>query len=141
MRVANLAAKRGPSAHRVIRAEIRPLAEIGLPENDCALRAQTCDERTVASSDIVFQCQSARRRRDRIEAFNIVFEQDRNAIQRPERFAGSAPRITRFSIGERVRIERQNRLQFGTAAIHSLDPRLIGCDQFDGCEVARRQRI
>ncbi|MEZ5927271.1 MAG: hypothetical protein R3C55_02165 [Parvularculaceae bacterium] len=93
------------------------------------MRAQSGDERRVPSRHIVFERERAGRCRQRVRRLDIVLKEDRHAVERAQRFAGSAPRIRRTRIGERIRIDGENRLQGRPCAIDLFDPLKISADK------------
>ena len=126
VRIAHQPADRAPPADRIGGADIRPFAEVGLAQNHRPLRAQIGDERRVAQRDIVFERQAPRSGRDRVFGFDIILDQHRHAVERPERLAAFPPRISRARLRHRIGIDRNHRAQRRPGAVHRGDAREIG---------------
>ncbi len=102
------------------------MAEIGLAEDDGALSAQPRDERGVAVRNIVLQGEGASRGGHVVRCFDIVLDQDRQAVERAERLAGVPLCVQRAGGLQRIRVQGEDRLQRGAGAVDQLDPVQIG---------------
>ena len=129
VRIARQAAHSAPATDRLRGADVGPLRQVRFAENDRATRAQSCDQRRVAACDVLCEGERAGGRGDRVGGFDVVFHQNRNAVQGATRFSGAAFGVERAGIITRVRIERQNAAQSGACAIKAFDAVEIGTDQ------------
>ena len=137
VRVADLPAHRAPAGDGGVAAEVGPLAEVRLAENDRALRAQTRDQRAVPLCHVVGQRVGAGRGgKPRILRLDIVLEQDRHAVQRAERLRVRATLIGRLGLLDGGGIEREDGLQARAAAVDGLDAVKIGLGELHGAERA-----
>ena len=88
--VAGLAAPAAPAAGRVEAAEVGPLAEVGLAEDDGAGGAQARGDGGVLVRRVADQRQRAGGGRHAVGGVDVVLEQDRDAVQRPAHVAVAA---------------------------------------------------
>ena len=69
-------------------AEVRPLAQIRLAQNQRACLPQALDNERVARCDISFQRERTGGRLHPVMRVNVVFDKDGNAVERTTRFTG-----------------------------------------------------
>ena len=141
VRIAHQPADRAPSAHRVRRADIGPFAEVGLAEDHRALPAQARHQRRVAARDVVLEREAPGGRRDRIPGLNIVLDQHRHAVERPERLACLAPRIGSARLRDRIGVGRDHRAERRPGPVHRRDPREIGLGDRRAARARRHHRL
>ena len=98
--VAGLAAAAAPAARRAGGAEVGPLREIGLAEDDRAVRTQPLDQESVASRPVSGQRQRPGAGRHPIGGVDVVLQEDRNPMQ------GSA-RTARLAFAVEIARQRQ----------------------------------
>ena len=92
VRILRLPAAAAPAAGRVRRAEVRPLAQVRLAEDDRARLAQARDDERVLRRLDAGERERAGGRHHAIGGGDVVLDQDRDAVQRPARPARSCAR-------------------------------------------------
>jgi hypothetical protein len=107
-------------------ADVRPFAQIRLPQNDRTRGAQPRDDRRIAARDVVLQRQRARGGGDRVGGLDIVLHQQRNAEQRPMCLAGFPGGIGRLRLAKRIRIDRDHAMKRRPVAIDCFNAPEIG---------------
>ena len=110
-----LAADCAPARDRVGRADVRPLAEIGLAKDDGSGGAQPRDQRRVAIGDVVRKREATGGRRQRARGFDIVLQEYRLSGERATLSARVDPPCLRHRGG----IERDDRMKLRVEALHA----------------------
>jgi hypothetical protein len=112
MRVAREASHRAPAADRLGGAHVRPLAQVGLAEDERAGLAQASHDGGVAARDVVLEGERARGGRDRLGRLDVVFDENGNPVERPRDppRARSASSATACVTRQRV-LEREHRVE------------------------------
>ena len=87
IRIARLSAARRPAARRVRRAEVRPLAEVRLAEDDRARRAQPLDDERVARRARPVERERAGGGGHAVRGVDVVLHEHRDAVQRTAHLA------------------------------------------------------
>ena len=116
--IARQAADRAPATGRCAGANVGPLGEIGLAEDDRAGFAQPRHQRRIAVRHVLRQRQRTGGR-GVLDVLDVVLEQHRNAVQRPAHIAGAALLIERARLFERLRVQRKHAVD-GVASIVDL---------------------
>ena len=130
--VARLPAAAAPSARRVRRAEVRPLAEVRLAEDHRARRSQPSDDERVCRGRRAGERQRTGRRHHAIARGDVVLDQDRDAVERSAYAAGTAFGVE--SVGDRggVRVDFEDAAELGAAPVDRVNPRQILLDERPG---------
>ena len=141
MRIAALATDAAPAARALVAAEVGPLAQVRFADDDSARIAQPLRDCRILQRRVARQRQRARRGLLAIAGVDVVFQQNRNAVQR------TALPLTPTLIVElprdvsRVGIELDDRVQVELPIDH-LDPVQIDVEQLLRAQLpARHQRL
>ena len=118
--VLRLPAARAPAGRRPRRAEVRPLAEVRLAEDDGAGLAQARDDEGVLPRLVRRQRQRAGRVHQAGDV-DVVLQQDRDAVQRTAHLAGLALGVERVGVLQRRRVELDHRVQLRPSVVHDRD--------------------
>ena len=129
-RVLGLAAARAPAGGRSRRAEVGPLAQVGLAQDDGAGVAQARHEERVRARPVVRQRQRAGRV-DHAGDVDVVLDEDRQAVQRAANLARLALGVEGVGIGKGRRVELDDRVE--------RRPGLV--DRRDAVQIRLRQRL
>ncbi len=108
--ILRLPAARAPARRRSRRAEVGPLAEVGLAEDHRAGVAQPLDHERIRAGTVVGQRQRAGRVHHAGDV-DVVLDQHRNAVHRAAHLAGLALGVERVRIGDGLGIELDHRIQ------------------------------
>ena len=105
VRIPGLPAARAPAARGVRRAEVRPLAQVGLAEDDGAGVAQARHDERILWRSGADQRERSGRRHHAVCGGDVVLDDDRDAVQRAARAAGLALRVELVRNRQRVGID------------------------------------
>src|SRR3989442_16762 len=95
-------------------ADVSPLTEIRLAENDGAGRAQLARNERIFGRPGANQGQRSRSGHHLVRGIDVVFDKYGNAVQRTTRTLGFAFLVKGIGDGERVRIEFDHAVEGGT---------------------------
>src|SRR4030095_8961706 len=141
VRIAALTTDAAKTARALIAPEVGPLAQVRLADDDRARIAQPLRDRRILARWLAHQCQRARSGLLAIAGVDVVFQQNRNAVQRtalplmPTLFV-ELPRDA-----ARVGIELDDRIQV-ESPVDQLNPAQIDVEQLLRAQLpARHQRL
>ena len=125
-------------AERADRRDARgELVQVRLADDDRAGVAQLRHhERVAAGREAGERDRSAGRRHVRGRV--VVLDDNRDAVQRPARAARGALAVERVGLVERVRVERDHRVERRPGVVVGADARQVGFDEVARCHGARR---
>ena len=133
-----LPAPGAPAARRMGRADVGPLAHVGLREQDRAGRAEPFGEVGVPRRNGAFERQRAGRGGHPVGGVDVVLEQHRDAVERPARSLGGPLLVERLGQRERLRVGLDDRLERDVLPVHGRDPLEIQLDHALRGVAARR---
>ena len=121
IRAARLPAAPAPSARRMVRAKIRPLAQVRLAQNHGSGFAQPLRHARILLRRKAEKRERTSRRHHAIRRADVVLDQHRNTMHRPPRPLCFALRIHRIRNCQRIRIQLDHRIQRRPPLINRLD--------------------
>ena len=139
--IPHLAAAPAPAAGGMTRAEVGPLAQVGLAEDDRAGRAQSRHHERVLRRHRSLERQRPGGGHHAIAGVDVVLDDDRDTVQRTARTARPSFVVQRVGDGQRVRVDLDDRSQRRSLPIDLLDPAQIELGDLPGGVSARRHPL
>jgi len=127
--IPGLAAAATPAARGVRRAEIRPLREIGLAEEDRPGVAQALDHVCIGGRTRIDQGERSRGRLHAVRGADVVLHEHRNAVQRASHLARLALGVQSLRDRCRVGVDLDHGAQRGALAIDRVDAGQVLVDE------------
>src|SRR5208282_308529 len=125
IRVASESTPPAPSAGGMTGANVGPLAEIGFPQNHHAGLPQLRRDKSVIRRPRSQQRQRTRRSIHAVSGIDVVFDQDRNAMEQPARPLRLALLIERVGDLQRLRVEFDDRVDHRAGLVDLLNARQV----------------
>ena len=134
--VPHLAAPAAPAARRVEAAEVGPLRQARLAQEDRPGTAQLPERPGVPVGRAADQGERAGGGHHPVAAVDVVLDHDRNAVERPAHLAVLALLVTALGQAPGVRVGLDDRVEPRAVAVDLLDALQVHVDQVDGGELA-----
>ncbi len=135
--VARLAADAAPAARGIAGAEVGPLAQVGLGQDNRARPSRSLPATQLSLARIgIAQRRGAGRGRHRIDGVDIVLEDDRDAVQRAAHLAGLELGVQLGGDLQSVGVDAQDGVELGATAVEGLDPIQVALHDVDDGEAA-----
>ena len=127
-----------PAAGGIEGAEVGPLGEVGLAEDDGSTGAQFRSDRRVADGGLPSQRERARGGLHPVACVDVVLQQHRDAVQRSQQLASGAQVIGVLRHRQGVRVDLQDGIDAGPVLVQRLDAVEVETRELDGSERASR---
>src|SRR5215472_13093969 len=133
--VVGLPAATGPAADRLERAEVGPLGQIRLAQNDRAARAQVGRDRRVARRWLPDECERSRGGLHLVAGVEVVLDQYRDAVQRAHHVALVALLVGLAGHRQRIRIQLDDRVHAWSSLVELEDAIDVEVGQLDRAQL------